>query len=267
MRKGGSLYNDARNENAAGREGKAMTYPAHLRSDAGGNVIVQSVESHCRNCARLAVQESPPGMAQTAYLCGLLHDMGKFTGTFANYLMQAAQGVPVRRGSVNHTFAGARFALERWHTSRTGDIRDLTSEMIAFVAGSHHGQFDGIDESGKNGYQHRLTAPDIGYAEAKAAFLSQCAAETELDTLFMAAVEEVTQAMARFRAIATEPGRDAVPVFDAQPTAFIGRYGWRPAGYGGILRGWGAPLSNKRGALPVAALPADGRGTPSGILR
>ncbi len=183
-----------------------MTYPAHLRSDAGGNVIVQSVESHCRNCARLAVQESPPGMAQTAYLCGLLHDMGKFTGTFANYLMQAAQGVPVRRGSVNHTFAGARFALERWHTSRTGDIRDLTSEMIAFVAGSHHGQFDGIDESGKNGYQHRLTAPDIGYAEAKAAFLSQCAAETELDTLFMAAVEEVTQAMARFRAIARNQG-------------------------------------------------------------
>lgn len=94
-----------------GREGKAMTYPAHLRSDAGGNVIVQSVESHCRNCARLAAQESPPDMAQTAYLCGLLHDMGKFTGTFANYLMQAAQGVPVRRGSVNHTFAGARLRL------------------------------------------------------------------------------------------------------------------------------------------------------------
>lgn len=180
-----------------------MIYPAHIRRDENGCVQeVQTVEVHCRNCARLAAQEAPPGMVQTAYLCGLLHDMGKYTLAFARYIEQASRDESVRRGSVNHTFAGARFALERWHTPPSGSLRDLTSELIAFAAGSHHGQFDCIDEDGKDGYQHRQTAADIGYGEAKAAFLSRCATEAELDTLFMAAVEEMAQAMERFRPIA-----------------------------------------------------------------
>lgn len=180
-----------------------MIYPAHFRRDENRCVQeVQTVEVHCRNCARLAAQEAPPGMVQTAYLCGLLHDMGKYTLAFARYIEQASRDESVRRGSVNHTFAGARFALERWHTPPSGSLRDLTSELIAFAAGSHHGQFDCIDEDGKDGYQHRQTAADIGYGEAKAAFLSRCATEAELDTLFMAAVEEMAQAMERFRPIA-----------------------------------------------------------------
>ena len=43
-----------------------MIYPAHIRRDENGCVQeVQTVEVHCRNCARLAAQEAPPGMVLT----------------------------------------------------------------------------------------------------------------------------------------------------------------------------------------------------------
>ena len=36
-----------------------MIYPAHIRRDENGGVQeVQTVEVHCRNCARLAAQEA-----------------------------------------------------------------------------------------------------------------------------------------------------------------------------------------------------------------
>lgn len=179
-----------------------MLYPAHIRLDESGHEHVQTVEDHCKNCACLAAQEAPPGMERTTYLCGLLHDMGKFTQAFAGYITKAARNLPVQRGSVNHTFAGARYALESWHSAPSGGVRELTSELVAFAAGSHHGLFDCIDGEGKDGYRHRLTAPDIGYEEAKTAFLSRCATQAELDALFQEAVEEIAQAMERFRPIA-----------------------------------------------------------------
>ena len=140
-----------------------MIYPAHFRRDENRCVQeVQTVEVHCRNCARLAAQEAPPGMVQTAYLCGLLHDMGKYTLAFARYIEQASRDESVRRGSVNHTFAGARFALERWHTPPSGSLRDLTSELNSVSEGYHHAQFDSIQEEGKDGYQQMQTAADLG---------------------------------------------------------------------------------------------------------
>ena len=174
-----------------------MDYPAHIRYD-GGNAIVQTVEAHCKGCAMLAAAAAAPNMTKTAYLCGLLHDMGKYTEAFSVYIRRVTAGEYAPRGSVNHTFAGARFALERWHTG-SGDVRDLASELIAFSAAAHHGQFDCIGEDGQDGFLHRLTAPGIGYPEARAAFLTHCATEAELDGLFATSVEEVERAMAVFR--------------------------------------------------------------------
>ena len=178
-----------------------MLYPAHIRDDASGVPWVQTVECHCRACACYASEAAPPGLEKTAYLCGLLHDMGKYTAAFSAYITQAAQGLTVHRGSVNHTFAGARFALERWHASPSGSIRDMTAELISFAAGSHHGQFDCVGENGEDGYLHRITAPGIGYEEATAAFLKQCAPAEELDVLFEAAVQEISGAMERCRSM------------------------------------------------------------------
>ena len=132
-----------------------MTYSAHIRHDEAGQECVQSVEEHCRNCAHYASEQNVAGLRNAAYLSGLIHDMGKYTVTFRDYITRASLGEPVRRGSVNHTFAGVRFALERWHISDKPTPRNMACEIIAVAAGAHHGMFDCIDPDGKDGLLHR----------------------------------------------------------------------------------------------------------------
>ena len=76
----------------------------------------QTVQEHCRNTAALAAAALRPlGLEKCAYLAGLLHDAGKNKQEYAQYLSEAVSGGNAVRGSVNHTFAGVRLLLDRWH--------------------------------------------------------------------------------------------------------------------------------------------------------
>lgn len=166
---------------------------AHIRPQPDGPPALQTAADHCRNTARLAAERlAPLGLGQTAYLAGLVHDMGKFTARFEDYLRRAAAGERVRRGSVNHTFAGVRFLLERYHAPTCASIQDVACEVLAYAAGAHHGLFDCIGPDGGSGFLHRLKKEDICYEEARDHFLAQCAQEEELDRLFQQAADEVT---------------------------------------------------------------------------
>lgn len=180
-----------------------MIYPAHVRCGPDGCSCTQTVEEHCRNTARYASDLKTAGLGHTAFLAGLLHDAGKFTMTFQNYITRAAAGETVRRGSVNHTFAGVRLALERWHAPTCVSYRDMACELIAFAIGAHHGLFDCIGPEGKDGFLHRMTDDHICYEEAGENFLAHCAGWDELDGLFDTAAEEVTAAVGRCKQYVT----------------------------------------------------------------
>ncbi|MDY3617582.1 CRISPR-associated helicase Cas3' [Agathobaculum sp.] len=175
---------------------------AHSRRDEKGSLQFQPLAAHCRQCAVYASASAPPGMEKTAYLAGLLHDMGKYSTAFQDYLRRAAAGEEVRRGSVNHTFAGARYALERWHTDKEQSFRSLACELVAYAVGAHHGQFDCIALDGADGFRRRLETEGTGYVQARAAFLRDCENEQALDRLFGEAVREVTAACERLRQLA-----------------------------------------------------------------
>ena len=96
------------------------------------------------------------------------------------------------RGSVNHTFAGTRLLMERYHESQNG-MRILAAELLAFAVGSHHGLFDCVDENRNSGFLHRMTKENIGYSECKRNFFAQCTGEKELDKLFDGAVDELSR--------------------------------------------------------------------------
>lgn len=75
----------------------------------------QSLRDHCRRSAKYAYDAlEAVGLGMCAMLAALVHDMGKACERFMEYLEAAAAGKDVRRGSVNHTFAGVRFLLERY---------------------------------------------------------------------------------------------------------------------------------------------------------
>ena len=157
------------------------------------NCIVQSLEAHVRNTAEIAERNLEEiKLGKTAYLAGLLHDMGKYTNEFQCYLQDASGGKKVRRGSVNHTFAGVRFLLENYHPAPEEDaITCLTSEITSYAIGSHHGLFDCVDEKGKDGLEDRLKKETYDYRQASERFLEHCAGKSELDCLFRSAKEEI----------------------------------------------------------------------------
>lgn len=168
-------------------------YPAHIRR-VGEGYEHQSVAEHCRQVADYAaISLRSVGLCSTGYLAGLLHDMGKNTSVFRDYIEKASRNEPVVRGSVNHTFASVIYLLERYHVKEKPDMSTLTCEILAFAVGSHHGEFDCVDLEKVNGFDHRLFKDknSIYYTDAVDIFLKSCASEEDLDRLFKESVTEI----------------------------------------------------------------------------
>ncbi len=165
--------------------GSVMNF-AHLRLEKE-EVVCQPAAEHCRNTARYtAMCLHEIGLYQTGTLIGLVHDCGKFKREFQDYLMDPNAA----RGTVNHTFAGVRLLLDRYHNT-DDEMKKIAAEMMAFAVGSHHGMFDCVDEHHKFGFLHRLNKKGIGYKESKRNFLKECVSEEELDSLFEHSLQEL----------------------------------------------------------------------------
>ena len=62
-------------------------YPAHFRQSAGSSVEIQTVPEHSRNTAEIAsARLCSVHLAKAGYLAGLLHDQGKFSAAFQEYM-------------------------------------------------------------------------------------------------------------------------------------------------------------------------------------
>lgn len=187
------------------------TFPAHIRLDKDGEHI-QPAETHNRNTAQRAGNSlSDISLANAAYIAGLVHDAGKLTEASRQYQFNAAyHPEKAIRGSVNHTFAGVRLLLETFHDCKTaGGFASLTSEILAFAAGAHHGLFDCTDEHSQSGFTHRMTRPDIYYEEARENFFKCCAAPDELERLFRAADSEIQAVYQRILGLVKNPSNAA----------------------------------------------------------
>jgi len=109
-----------------------MDYIAHRETLTNRT---QTVEEHCMNTAQYAERMlNCVNLPKTGYLAGLLHDAGKFSNAFQEYIREGI----LQRGSVIHTFQGCRLLLERYHQKGAHDYQDLTCELLAYAIASHH---------------------------------------------------------------------------------------------------------------------------------
>ncbi len=166
---------------------------AHL-TNVNGIRTEQSLKEHCFQTAEYA--GTSIGSAEffhTVHLAGLLHDMGKAKAEFVEYLDAVYQGQDVKRGTINHSFAGVIWLLEKHHRDTSSLWEKLTSEIIGYAAGSHHGLFDCVDLDGKNGFLHRLQTDkkELCYEEAVTNFFEQVVEEACVEEEFKKAVSEV----------------------------------------------------------------------------
>lgn len=170
-----------------------MLYPAHILYLDDGTQKIQTVAEHCRGCAEIASEHlTRVSLWRAGYLAGLLHDMGKYTSDYKDYLNRAVAGECVRVGSVVHTHGAVRFLLEEYHDSKAfTSFQDMTAEILAYAAGAHHGLYDCVNQQHQSGFSHRIGWDERLYREAKEEFLCQCAEKQEIQQLFEQAHEQL----------------------------------------------------------------------------
>ena len=122
---------------------KTIDIPKHCLDDSLSTlkplVIPEGVKAvyvgqHCRNVAEISGNHLRRlNLADTAYLAGLLHDAGKCTDEFRNYLEKASHGEVVHRGSAGVHPAEAGFGrLKRFFFLCCTVIKQHVSFRLSF---------------------------------------------------------------------------------------------------------------------------------------
>lgn len=153
----------------------------------------QTVKQHCENVATIAERMGDEnGISNLAYLAGLLHDCGKETERFDNYIKEQHDGTSKqRRGEINHSSAGAKYIYD--FIQPQNPIQQFTCQLIAYAVAAHHGMFDIITEEGEDCFHKRLNPEkDICYEEAIQKYQSYVRPE-ELRLRYSNAITEITK--------------------------------------------------------------------------
>lgn len=171
---------------------------AHIRADG----VEETVTEHCNRVAETAAELGKAlGLEKLAYLTGYLHDIGKYTKKFEQYIRTVAVGDIWKESKLNHSSAGGKYIYERFGKGNRGN--QITAKMIAWCIFSHHGVQDIISVDQKDQFQQRVNPEkDIFYEEAKGNFEKYM--DVDIDELFEAACEEVHRSFMKLEHAAKE---------------------------------------------------------------
>ncbi|MEA4989852.1 hypothetical protein SDC9_02892 [bioreactor metagenome] len=136
----------------------------------GAPFRAQPLSEHLRNVADLASSAAAKvGLPLTGHLVGLLHDFGKYSKEFQNYILSAAGCItpgepgytdPIAcKGKINHAFAGGQHL---WERLQGNDLKKAIARMLALCILSHHsGLKDCISQDGKDAFtQNYMARPE-----------------------------------------------------------------------------------------------------------
>lgn len=127
-----------------------MTYYAHTRESGQW----QTVKDHLLGTAEKAKSFAIPALKESAYLVGLLHDLGKYSDDFQRRL----NGADIR---VDHSTYGAKEIFEKCEGNLLGTI-------FAYAVAGHHAGLPNLGNKGENSDETALLArikkpcPDAG---------------------------------------------------------------------------------------------------------
>lgn len=94
----------------------------------------------------------------------MLHDMGKYTDEFREYIIEAVNNPdsPPRRGSVDHSTAGGKFLYKLFHVENIHRDKGLLSEVVGNAIISHHSYLqDFLNPELESNYLQRVRDKDL----------------------------------------------------------------------------------------------------------
>lgn len=99
-----------------------MDYIAHIRES---DQKIQTIAEHLLETQKLAESYGAKiGIRHITGLAGMLHDLGKYTEKFQDYIRLAVQNPdnPPKRGSVDHSTAGGKLLYNLFHIPLKGHL-------------------------------------------------------------------------------------------------------------------------------------------------
>ena len=143
---------------------KQMEYLAHYSQQRKEK---QLLNEHLMNVSRIASNLAAKiSCPETAKTLGLLHDLGKYSSTFQDYI-KSATGLSEdtseqidyenQKGKIDHSSAGAQLVWNEL-TKKDNDIkRQIYSQFLALCIASHHsGLIDCLTPDGEDGFTKRM---------------------------------------------------------------------------------------------------------------
>lgn len=166
-------------------------YIAHKREIDGEEQSVKAhsdeVSEYCKSwCKKI-------GLPALGELIGKLHDLGKVTEEFRDYLLYCFENPEDKslRGTIDHSTAGAMYFYFKYST---GDFYDkLIIEIVAIIICSHHGGLmNYLDLECRSDFLERISKDKekIHYDEATKSFFYNCCSEEEIDHIYQLAKKE-----------------------------------------------------------------------------
>jgi CRISPR-associated endonuclease/helicase Cas3 len=141
---------------------------AHLRKKDKDRKEPQYLRNHLAEASILAGRFAEKvGLPEVGKVLGLLHDFGKASQEYQNYL-RTNEGLispdedgysHAKRGEIDHSTAGAQLVYEK--LASKGQEGKILAQFLALAMASHHsGLIDCLKPGGKNEFERRITKGD-----------------------------------------------------------------------------------------------------------
>ncbi len=165
-------------------------FVAHRRDDDGE---IQGLWSHLFGVACLSGEfASKIGLEKHGKVAGLLHDLGKATEVFNNYIKSATGLIDPdeddyvdykgKKGKIDHSTAGAQYIYQIFN--RKGKEYKLLTQILSIVIASHHsGLIDCMTCDGVDNYTTRMNKSDDLTGTSKAIKKLNKDIKSQVDTI------------------------------------------------------------------------------------